>query len=123
MNSRERILAALRREQPDRVPVAEFLIDPKVAQAAIPEARDMADCMDKLGMDNICCGVVFSEVDRHDDGTWIDEWGVTYKYGSEVLSHPICGPISSMDDLRNYDPPDPDAPGRLQAQVRPAGSL
>lgn len=39
MNSLERVRSALQRGQPDRVPIAEFLIDLKVAQAAVPGAR------------------------------------------------------------------------------------
>ena len=56
MNSRDRVLTALRRQQPDRVPVIEFVIDPKVARAAVPACVDVADCMDKLNMDTVSCG-------------------------------------------------------------------
>ena len=113
MDSLSRVLTALRREQPDRVPIVEFVIDPKVAKAAVPHCTDVANCMDKLNMDAVSCGVQFAPVQHHQDGTWIDEWGVTYKPGPEVADHPISGPITSMKDLRSYDPPDPDTPGRL----------
>lgn len=113
MNSRERVLVALRREQPDRVPIVEFVIDPKVAKAAVPESSDVADCMDRLNMDAVSCGVQFVKVEDRPDGTWIDEWGVAYLDGPEVVAHPIRGPIATMDDLRRYHPPNPDAPGRL----------
>ena len=59
MNCVERVHAALRLEQPDRVPIVEFLIDPKVAAAAVPGCRDGADCMDRLGMDAVACGAGF----------------------------------------------------------------
>lgn len=113
MNSQERVLTAVRRQQPDRVPIIELVIDPKVAKAAVPDCTDVADCMDKLNIDSVSCGVEFGAVEHRQDGTWIDEWGVTYKSGPEVVSHPVAGPISSMSDLRGYKPPDPDAPGRL----------
>ena len=113
MNSLERVLTALGGDEPDRVPIIEFVIDPKVAKAAAPQSSDMADCMDLLDMDNIGCGSVFEPVEHRDDGIWIDEWGVTYKSGREVLSHPIKGPISSMADLKQYNPPDPNADCRL----------
>jgi uroporphyrinogen-III decarboxylase len=113
MNSRERVLTALRRGQPDRVPVVEFVMDPKVARAAVPGCIDVADCMDKLGMDAVGCGARFLPVAHHDDGTWTDEWGVRYKTTTEVVVHPIKGPIETMADLRKYTPPDPQAPARL----------
>ena len=113
MNSVERVLTALRREEPDRVPVVEFVIDPKVASAAVPESVDVADCMDKLDMDCVACGATFNTVEKRDDGSWIDEWGVAYKSGPEVVPHPIKGPISSMEDLKRYSPPDPQADCRL----------
>ena len=56
MNSSERVKAALRRQKPDRVPILEFVMDPKVAAAAAPGCRDVADCMDRLGLDGVACG-------------------------------------------------------------------
>jgi uroporphyrinogen decarboxylase len=93
--------------------VVEFVVDPKVARAACPQARDVADGMDRLDMDAVSCGVVFSKVAENPDGTWIDEWGVRYKDGPELVSHPMTGPIASAADLAGYRPPDPDADGRL----------
>ena len=113
MNSVERVAAALHRQEPDRVPVLEFVIDPRVAEAAVPGCADVADCMDRLGMDAVGTGVAYRPVERHGDGSWTDEWGVLYRPGPEVLSHPVKGPISSMADLRAFEPPDPDAPHRL----------
>ena len=113
MNSRQRVITALRREQPDRVPIVEFLIDPKVAKAAVPDCIDVADCMDQLNMDAVSCGVLFQPVEHYQDETWLDEWGVLYKSGVEVVAHPLKGPIASPEDLRNYNPPDPDSPHRL----------
>jgi len=113
MNSVERVHAALRVEQPDRVPVVEFVVDEKVFRAAMPDCRDMADFMDRLDMDSVGCGATFQRVEEHSDGTFIDEWGVTYKAGPEVVCHPIKGPIETMADAKAYTPPDPDAPHRL----------
>jgi uroporphyrinogen decarboxylase len=113
MNSVERVFAALRREQPDRVPILEFLIDERVAPAAVPGCRDVADCMDRLGMDAVACGAVFSAVEDRADGSYIDEWGVLYRRGPEAVAHPLAGPIRTMADARDYQAPDPDAEGRL----------
>lgn len=114
MNSRERVFCALRRQQPDRVPVVEFVIDPRVAQAATPGCRDMAECMDRLDMDAVACGSSFAMVKDNGDGTYLDEWGVLYKAGGpELVTHPLRGPIVTMEDARAYTAPDPEAEGRL----------
>jgi len=113
MNSPERFATAMRNEQPDRVPVVEFGIDEKVARAAVPDYKDMADCMDRLGLDAVGCGALFKTVRQHPDGSHVDEWGVTYRRGAEILAHPIRGPIASMADARAYRPPDPEAEHRL----------
>ena len=113
MNSAERVFTALRREQPDRVPVLEFVLDAKVAAAAVPGCRDVADCMDRLGMDSVGCGAFFRKVRENADDSYVDEWGVVYKSGPEAVDHPIGGPIKTLDDAKDYTPPDPDAPDRL----------
>jgi len=113
MNSVQRVFTALRGGKPDRVPVLEFVIDKKVAAAAVPGCRDTADCMDRLGMDGVGCGAVFSKVSENPDGTYVDEWGVVYKPGQEAVAHPLSGPVSSLADAREYRAPDPDAAHRL----------
>ena len=52
MNSRERVIAALERRVPDRVPYFECVIDPKVMQALLP-GSDYYEFNDWLGMDNV----------------------------------------------------------------------
>lgn len=113
MNSRQRVFTALDRKQPDRVPIVEFVIDEKVARAAVPGCLDVADCMDRLDMDGVGCGAHFAKVDEAADGSYVDEWGVRYKPSAEVVAHPIEGPIRSLADARAYCPPDPEAPHRL----------
>lgn len=115
MNSLERVQTALQGGQPDRVPIMEFVIDPKIARAAVPGCIDVADCMDRLDMDAVGCGACFEPVKHLHDGSYIDEWGVQYLPSPEVVAHPIKGPIRTMADARAYQPPDPDAPHRLGA--------
>ena len=116
MNSVQRVHAALRREQPDRVPIIEFIIDEKVARAILPDMRDVSDFMDRMDMDAVGCGAWFDKTGTKEDGTYVDEWGVTYKSGgTEAVPHPLAGPIKTMDDAKAYVPPDPDAPHRLGA--------
>lgn len=98
---------------PDRVPVVEFVIDEKVAREAVPGCVDSAECMDRLDMDGVGCGAQFEIVTRYPDGRYIDEWGVLYKTGPEVVAHPIEGPIKTIQDIDAYAPPDPDSEFRL----------
>ncbi|MBI4244184.1 MAG: hypothetical protein HY606_08860 [Planctomycetes bacterium] len=112
MTSYERVKATLELKEPDRVPILEFFIDPRVARAACPDAADIPDFVEKMDMDGIGCGAFFKKVSEQGE-TYVDEWGVTYKSGMEMVSHPIKGPISSFEDLRAYSPPDPEDSGRL----------
>ena len=113
MNSTECVQIALKGGRPDRVPVVEFVIDQKVWRAAMPDARDCADFMDRAGYDCVGCGAAFNRVDERPDGTYVDEWGVRYLPSVEAVAHPLEGPIATMDDARAWKPPDPDAPQRL----------
>jgi uroporphyrinogen decarboxylase len=113
MNSTERVHTALRLGQPDRVPILEFGLDENVAHAAVPGCLDVADCMDQLDMDGVSCGAQFETTSRNADGSYTDEWGVSYMPSVEIVSHPIRGPIATLADARAYTPPDPAAPHRL----------
>ena len=113
MNSVERVHTALKLGQPDRVPVLEFVVDEKVARAAAPGCRDVADCMDRLDMDGVGCGALFEQVQTFEDGSYTDAWGVLYRPGPEAVAHPLRGPIETLEDALAYTPPDPDAPHRL----------
>jgi uroporphyrinogen decarboxylase len=113
MNSVERVHAALRRQVPDRVPIVEFVVGEKVARAAAPGCRDVADCMDRLDLDAVCCVAHFARRGENPDGSYVDEWGVSYFPGPEAVAHPVAGPIRTMEDVRRYQPPDPAASHRL----------
>jgi len=58
MNSRDRILAALRGEIPDRVPILEWFVHPKVYQAMIPGAT-WPDFVEGIGLDAIVAHFMF----------------------------------------------------------------
>ncbi len=114
MNSYERVITALELKEPDHVPIIECTIDPKVIKGACPQARDAADFAEMVGLDAVSCRTDYGKVVDNADGTYVDEWGVIYKnQWTQVISHPVRGPIESMADLRTYNPPDPDAPERL----------
>ena len=114
MNSAERFLTALRGKTPDRVPIFELYIHPKIIDAIIPGA-DLSTFVEKMELDAISSlwmtdGTIREEI--IDERTTTDEWGVTWRYGDEGRA-PIDGPIQSLEDAKHYVPPDPDVPYRL----------
>ncbi|MBT4503393.1 MAG: hypothetical protein HOC74_37025 [Gemmatimonadetes bacterium] len=111
MNSRERVIAALRRQQPDRVPIVEFVIDEGVRRALFPDAVEIGAFCEAIGLDAVGCGLQFRQ--RPEGDGHVDEWGVFYRGSPEMLSHPVRGPIASHEDLQRYEPPDPEAEWRL----------
>ena len=113
MTSTELVRTALEGGRPDRVPIVEFVIDSKVWRAAMPDASDCADFMDRARYDCVGCGATFNRVEERADGTYIDEWGVGYMPGPEAVAHPLKGPIATIDDARSWTPPDPSAAHRL----------
>lgn len=113
MNSYERVMTALERKVPDRVPIVESAISLNVIKSLCPEAKDRNEFEEIMGLDGVWAVVQFNKVFENRDGTYLDEWGVLYKPSPEVQDHPIKGPIESMDDLSRYIPPDPGASQRL----------
>jgi uroporphyrinogen decarboxylase len=123
MKRQERFLAALRHEQPDRVPLFDFLFQQPLFEALIgrrPEGYN--------GRDAVACALALDH-----DGVWLpfggfsgyqpetlapnvyrDEWGTTYQKGeaSWPIDAPIDYPIQVRADLKGYRPPDPSLPGR-----------
>lgn len=126
MTPRERFLTALRGEQPDRVPLFDFLFSLKLFEHAIgrrPEtynAEDVVACSFTLGLDGVyipfwtASSFHVRHVGKH---VYVDEWGVTIKADGAVSwpgGAPIGYPIKTREDWRGYRPPDPCAPGRLE---------
>jgi len=110
VNSYERVICALRIEQPDRVPIVEWMIHPNVISALEPgitEQEFMAKHLDAIStwqiMQEKDCG----------DGVVIDEWGVKRKYLGQRYGIPFEFPIKNEEDLKNYKSPDPHKSYRL----------
>ena len=58
MNSRERVLTALRREQPDRVPWIESQVDPPMERALLGKDDYLPEEVNELlGLDNLIAAV------------------------------------------------------------------
>ncbi len=112
MNSYERVQIALSFREPDRVPLAEFLIDPAIWKALLPSARDQHDFEDFHDFD-VVNEKNFYSFSVGADGLGVDEWGIRYHLGDKLYPHPVKGPIRDEKGLESYRPPDGSLPARL----------
>ncbi|HNS50040.1 MAG TPA: uroporphyrinogen decarboxylase family protein [Anaerolineae bacterium] len=135
MNSKERTILALRRREPDRVPVwvtvvadlAERLAevtgvaaDP--LDAYLTNRISHAALLTALGNDVVGIGSTAPHARparERPGGTLEDEWGFVYRrvphrFGTylEIVGRPLAG-IDSARELAHYPLPDPAAPGRF----------
>ena len=113
MTGRERFLTALRREQPDRVPIWELIINEPTLSGLYGEIGYFA-LAEKLDLDGV---TVFENHQREDlgNGLFRDEWGIVWGMEPCGVAYPMEGPIKSKADLDSYEAPDPHADYRLDA--------
>jgi uroporphyrinogen decarboxylase len=123
MNRRERFLSALRLQQPDRVPLFDFLFQQPLYEALIghkPEGyngEDAVKCALALDHDGVWLpfgGFSGYQPKYFKDNVYQDEWGTTYQKeaSSWPIDAPIDYPIKRREDLKGYVSPDPTLPGR-----------
>ena len=122
MTSSERVMCVLAGETPDRVPVGEIFIDPKVIDAICP-GMSYEDFVEYAELDMVTCltmteaPATIAWVDE-DKGIWRDKWGALQRNAGDVIS--VMWPparIETEADLDSYTPPDPlDSP--VVEQVR-----
>ncbi len=113
MSGLERMLTALRRGQPDRVPIWELIVNQPVIDALYGDIS-YHDFVEREGLDGVTVFEDFRIVERFDEATFRDEWGIIWRVGDAGIPYHIDGPIKHPSDLDNYKPPDPDADYRLQ---------
>ncbi len=102
MNSYERVLCSLVIEQPDRVPIVEWMIHPNIINVLEPNLTEQQFMAKNL--DAISTRQVMNEKDCGDDIV-IDEWGVKRKYSGQIYAIPFEFPIRDEQELRAYRPP------------------
>jgi len=132
MNSRDRVLAALNLEEPDRAPIGEIGYDlgsiSSVLGISVDEGitdrrrniekriKILSRFIEDLDLDVVPVGPSLPEgspkIKRIDKETWIDEWGAKYRYKNGISWY--VGPgLDDPSDIENLEPPDPNAPGMM----------
>ena len=123
MKSKERIIAALNCQIPDRVPIFEHLFSPKLQEKLIGyktilyEGEAIVKLANELGIDGVpipiggFCGF---EDSASIGNTYTDEWGITYKKKGWPVMTQIETPIKNRKDWNNYKLPNPKSPYRLK---------
>jgi len=114
MNSRERIVAALERKAPDRLPTFEWRIAPVLIQAFAP-GGDEGDFVEAAGHDAICCSPSYAKIEAIDPETFVDEFGVKrHLTGEERYPVAVGHPITDLASFKKYEPPPLDSPTRFK---------
>lgn len=124
MDSRERIIKALRKEIPDRVPTFELLIDEvsiiKLARLLFGDTGEPEDVKTRFGEESMHSLdlhlKIVSELDLDsvttyfstgmkniDDNVAIDRFGTKYHLSEHGQPLPFEGPIRSIDDASGFD--------------------
>lgn len=114
LTSKERIKRVLQRQQPDRVPHFEWLIDRKVRRAILPDCADPNLFAVRMGQDAVIVDPNFKSTPLPGD-RYLSEWGYIGQRTQEEHGIEVESPIKSMADFERYAPPDPYAPGRYDA--------
>jgi uroporphyrinogen-III decarboxylase len=118
MNSRERIVAALRNAPTDRVPVMEMGIDWSVMRCL--GYRTYLDMIEGLDLDGVSVNQMLYVLGwrkwviphlKH----YVDEWGVRSRITGELLPIPVGHPISGPGDLAGFRPPRPEKSALIKA--------
>jgi uroporphyrinogen decarboxylase len=117
LTSKERILRVLQRQEPDRVPHFEWLVDRKVRNAILPGCRDHNDFAVRMGHDAVLVDPHFTK-EPLGEGRYRSEWGYIGQKTQEEHGIEVASPIATMADFERYTPPDPRAPGRYASVER-----
>lgn len=116
MTGKQRILAALDRQRPDRVPTFEWFIDAGVGEALVG-TRDAIEIVDRLDIDGINIRADYRR-EKLDDETFADEWGSVRRLTGDAIPHIEKNPIPDIAQHRSFAFPDPEWPGRFATLER-----
>ena len=112
MNSCERVLTALRKQEPDRVPICEMFINKKIIN------NIYAGCTYFNFIEYVDLDIVTipsnNGMKKISGNLYRDSWDVVYQDTGEWELIEAKYPINSKDDLLKYSPPNPAGDFRLK---------
>jgi uroporphyrinogen decarboxylase len=111
LTSKERVLRVLQRQEPDRVPHFEWLVDRRVREQLCPESSGRSDFAARMGHDAVIVDLKFNK-EPVAPGRWRSEWGYVSQDTAEEHGIEVESPIQTMQDLERYTPPDVTLPER-----------
>jgi uroporphyrinogen decarboxylase len=114
MTSEERVLCVLQKQQPDRVPHFEWLVDRRVREALCPDITDFNEFAVQMGQDAVIADPIFKK-ERVGTNRWLSEWGYVSQDTNEEHGIEVESPIKTLADFERYTPPDPHASWRYAA--------
>jgi len=112
MTSEERILRVLQRQEPDRVPHFEWVVDHRVREALCPGCENYTDFALQMGHDAIIVDLIYKK-ESAGVNRWRTEWGYVSQDTDEEHGVEVESPIKTMRDFECYTPPDPHLPERF----------
>ncbi|MBI5030304.1 MAG: hypothetical protein HZB51_07240 [Chloroflexi bacterium] len=117
MTSEERVLQVLRRQEPDRVPHFEWLVDRKVRAVLCPDAKTMNEFAVRMGHDAVIADPDFRK-EPAGPGRWLSEWGYILQDTPEEHGIEVECPIKTAADFERYNPPNLHIQGRYASIER-----
>ncbi|GAH58840.1 unnamed protein product, partial [marine sediment metagenome] len=107
MNGYQRFITAIKRQQPDMVPLWELIIDRPVIEGLHGDIS----FLDFVGKEDLDGFTMFEDKKRDlvSGNTYMDSWGITWKLEPNNTYYPIDGPIKSYNDLKSFILPDADS--------------
>lgn len=123
MTPRERLITAIERREPDRLPVMELAIDWSVMQRL--GYRGFFEMIEGLDLDAVPGNQVVyipegQEQPQMPQGTFKDNWGVQKRITSELLPYVVDHPLKHKRDLTHLKAPDPERDPAIAAIERTA---
>lgn len=113
MLSKDRVLAVVNHELPDRIPHFEFGISERTINT-LTQSGTYEELVEVLDLDAVVGSPDYRRMEINDN-LFRDEWGVVRSQGFE--DYPVAkdqySPIKTMKDLEKFTPPDPCASHRF----------
>ncbi|MBC8507155.1 MAG: hypothetical protein H8D34_20000 [Chloroflexi bacterium] len=106
MTSEERVLRVLQRQEPDRIPHFEWIVDHRVREALCPGCKDYNDFAVEMEHDAIIVDLNYKK-ERVGTRRWLSEWGYVSQDTDEEHGVEVESPIKTMSDFDGYTAPDP----------------